>query len=317
MRKIKRVFVLLLRPGAFLLLPIAGVGIGLLAFVFAAGLQDTLFGIITYPVSLYAIAVLVIGVPDILKAAKAWISKNQYGARYMNDAVLRARISLYQSLFVNLLFVAFKFTLCLIYASAWFGAVAGYYILLSVIRFMLLKNERKISGSENRIERFAHGVRTYRFCGYLMLVLNVTMAGMVVQMVWQNKGYQYPGLIVYVSAVYTFYCMIAALINMIKFGKMDNPVLSAAKMLGFAGALMSILALQSAMLAEFGGPDDGFRQIMNSATGACVLIIVLGMAVFMIVRAHKVLAKLKLHKAQSTSLYHEELKGDMDHGEPT
>ena len=46
------------------------------------------------------------------------------------------------------------------------------------------------------------------------------------------------------------------------------------------------------MLAEFGGDDMAFRQIMTSATGAGICIIVLGMAAFMIAKSTKVLRNI-------------------------
>ena len=125
------------------------------------------------------------------------------------------------------------------------------------------------------------------------------MTGVIFQMIWQNKGYQYPWMIVYVAAIYTFYSVITAIINLVKYHRMDNPVLSAAKMLGFAGTLMSILTLQTVMLAEFGNGNDDFRQIMLTATGGSVSVIVFGMAIFMIVRANKALAKLQINNSQT------------------
>ena len=51
------------------------------------------------------------------------------------------------------------------------------------------------------------------------------------------------------------------------------------------GALMSILALQTAMLAQFGEGDAAFRQVMNLATGAAVTLLSAALAVFLIVYA--------------------------------
>lgn len=47
------------------------------------------------------------------------------------------------------------------------------------------------------------------------------------------------------------------------------------------------------MLAQFGEDDVMFRQIMTSAAGAGVCVIVLGMAVFMIAKSTKVLKNSK------------------------
>lgn len=292
MKKNKRILLNIIYPGAIWSVLIAILGIGLLTFVFLTGSQDTVYASISYPITLYAVTVFVLGFPNIIRQTKTFISKNKYGDIYINDSKLRAKVSLYQGLVINLLFVAFYAFTGWRSASVWFGAVAAYYIILSLIRFILLRSVRKTSLYKNKQEHFIQELRTHRFCGYLMFVLNIGMAGMIVQMVWQNKGYQYPGLIIYASAGHAFYCLITSIINMVKFRRMDSPVLTAAKMLGFAGALMSMLALQTAMISKFGERQDSFRQIMNMVSGGGVFLIVFCMAIFMVVRANRELKKL-------------------------
>jgi len=300
MEKFKRVLFRLLYPGVVWILVFTALTAALYIFCFVTDRMESVFAYTAYALSAYVLTVVLAAfIPFIVKKPKTLLHRNKYISRYLSDAEFKARVSLYQGLFINLLFVAFKFTMSLIYRSFWFGAVAVYYIILSMIRFILLRNERKISSKESKRERFAHGVRTYRLCGVLMFILNATMTGVIFQMIWQNKGYQYPWMIVYVAATYTFYSMTTAIINLVKYHKMDNPVLSAAKMLGFAGTLMSILTLQTVMLAEFGNGNDNFRQIMLTATGGSVSVIVFGMAIFMIIRANKVLAKLQINNSQT------------------
>jgi hypothetical protein len=235
-----------------------------------------------------------------LKNIKGLLNRNPYLSRYFTDIKYRGIISLYQVLCIDLLYAGFKFITSLMYEVAWFRAISVYYVILSIIRFILLKGVRGTSKQKDRIEIYIQGLRRYRICGYLMFALNIAMAGMVIQMVWKNKGYQYPGIIIYASAAYTFYCLVIAIINMIKFHKMDDPVLSAAKMLSFAGALMSILSLQTAMLTQFGGNDAVFRQVMNTATGSGVMIVVFGMAVFMVIRANRELKRAEKVKINNS-----------------
>lgn len=62
--------------------------------------------------------------------------------------------------------------------------------------------------------------------------------------------------------------------------------MSAAKVINMSTALVSIFSLETAMLAEFGKEnDEQFRLIMTSLTGAGVSLIVIGMAVFMIIKS--------------------------------
>ena len=75
--------------------------------------------------------------------------------------------------------------------------------------------------------------------------------------------------------------------NLIKFRKHGSPVLSAAKAVNLVAAMVSILSLETAMLARFGGDDEAFRASMTGATGGGICTIVIGMAVFMIVKSPK------------------------------
>lgn len=86
--------------------------------------------------------------------------------------------------------------------------------------------------------------------------------------------------------------------NVVKFRKQNSPVLSAAKGINLASALVSMLALETAMLSQFGSEESPvFRRVMNSATGGAVCCVVLGMAVYMMVRATQNLKRLEQQPA--------------------
>lgn len=163
--------------------------------------------------------------------------------------------------------------------------------MLSAIRFTLLRNVRITDKKEHADERKIHEYKSARLCGIMMLALNAAMGGMTVQMIWQNRSYEYKGYIIYISALYAFYSLITAVVNVVKFAKINNAILSAAKILALAGALMSMFALQTAMFSAFGGGKE-FQRLMNTITGGAVCIIVMGMAAFLIAWSNKCLKKL-------------------------
>ena len=103
-------------------------------------------------------------------------------------------------------------------------------------------------------------------------------------------------MLIYAMAAYTFYITVTAVVNLVKYRKHGSPVLSAAKMIDLVAAMVSMLSLTTAMLAQFGTEDSpAFRQMMTGATGGGVCAVVLGMAVFMIVGATK---RLKSYKTE-------------------
>ena len=102
-----------------------------------------------------------------------------------------------------------------------------------------------------------------------------------------NSGFTYPGYIIYLSALYTFYTMITVVVNVVKFRKSGSPILSAAKILNFISAMMSILGLQTAMISRFSENGDNYRKTMNAITGGFVYCIVIFVAVFMLICSRK------------------------------
>lgn len=80
---------------------------------------------------------------------------------------------------------------------------------------------------------------------------------------------------------------------MVKYRKLERPILSAAKMISFACALTSILTLQTAMLTEFGGEQADFIQLKNSLTGFAVCTIVFVLAIHMIRKSNKEIKRME------------------------
>ena len=257
-----------------------------------------------YLASAYALIVTCTGlvyVKPAVGAVKKYVSgrplmkklrSTRLGGKYLTDARFRAGVSLYQGFFINLLYIAMKLVSGIVYRSAWFIALAVYYILLAVMRLMLA---RRLNVRDE-----AEELRRYRLCGIMLLFMNQALAGIVIFMVHQNRGFEYPGLLIYAMAAYSFYAVTVAIINIVKTRRHNSPVLSAVKAINLVAALVSILSLTTAMLTQFGGDDDPmFRRAMTGATGGGVCTIVIGMAIYMIWRANKNLKKLQINNSQT------------------
>lgn len=275
----------------FLILPLIIFSTVSLVYVFSKGLNDSVFAYVSYAVSAYTLTVACIYAvktfPAHFKIIKQRFYEHPYGNKYMTDIGYKVRVSLYISLAINIVYSVFKLVSGIIFSSFWWGAIAVYYIILTVIRFSLLKYMR----SEN--QSMLGEWKRYRLCGILTVLLNLSLSGIVFQMVWQNKAYSYPEIIVIASAAYTFYSVTVSVIDMIKYRKYNSPVMSASKAIRFAAALVSLLTLETAMLTVFGEKDNSFNQIMIACTGAAVCIIVLTMSVFMIIKSSKEIKKIK------------------------
>ncbi len=137
-------------------------------------------------------------------------------------------------------------------------------------------------------QEYVSELKRYRLVGYILLVLNLALGIVVTLVVQQNRGFEYGGYLIYVMAIYAFYTMISSVINVVKYRRYNSPVLSAAKAVNLTAALVSMLSLETAMISQFGAAEDPmFRLIMTAVTGFAICAFVLGMAVFMIIKATK------------------------------
>lgn len=296
MEKWKRILHKLLFPGAVMILLSVPVSAALLIYTFAFAHENEPVAYASYVISAYATVIVCVRIPRIVRGGSALIHQNRYVHRYLTDIPFRTHVSLYLSLGINLLYAVLKLFFGAYYRSVWFGTFGVYYTLLTIMRFLLLRHvKRNAFGKE-----LASELKRYRLCGAILIPMTVALSGVVVLMIEKNEGFQYAGYLIYVMAMYAFYATIAAIVNLIKYRKYQSPVMSAAKAVSLAAALVSILSLETAMLSQFGRDNDpAFRQIMTAGTGAGVCALILGMAVFMIVHATKRLEKLKPASADS------------------
>ena len=113
-------------------------------------------------------------------------------------------------------------------------------------------------------------------------------------MMYQNKGFTYAGMLIYVMAAYSFYHITVAIVDFVKYRKHKSPVMNSIKMIKLAAALVSMLSLETAMLSSFGAEMDALeKRIFIAATGAGICVIVLGLSSYMIVKSTNEINRIK------------------------
>lgn len=256
--------------------------LGLLLYsAFACEPEDAV-SIIAYALSFYALVLVSLRVPDMLRFACRFRQENRFAVRYASDVRFRMSISLCGALAFNAAYAVFQLCLGLIHRSVWFYSMAGYYLLLGGMRLMLARHTRSCAPGERREAEW----RKYRLCGVMLLVMTLTLAVFVIYFVWKIRVFRHYEITTIAMATYTFASLTLAAVNAVKYRNSESPAYSAAKTISLASALVSLLTLENAMLTAF-GQDSGeaFRRIMLGATGAAVILAIWGIAVGMIVRA--------------------------------
>lgn len=304
-----------------LLIPIS---VLLLVFGLSDSFKATALAYISYLVSAYALTAAALCFPKLIRSVKEgfWnlpvvkhLNRNPIGHLLLNDVAFRGTASIYQGLIVNTVYAIFRGVAAVLYRSVWFAAIAAYYLMLGAVRLSLVYHIRHLKQYHRPEDRELFEWKGYRICGLLMLLLNTGMSGMTVLMIRDNLHYEYPGYVIYLSAMYTFYTAITATVHVFKFRKFKSPLLSASKAIAFTGAMMSVMALQTAMIAEFGAEEAVFRQIANTITGSVVCVSSVMIAVFMVIRATKNIKKRSARRTP-TSLSPDHSSGTRSAADP-
>ena len=294
MERAKMFFQKLLHPSKWVLIFVPPLSFAALIFIFATQTTRNASAYMIYCMSAYSLTICLAALPQLIKKMKTTImtsrimrkvGSSKITERYLNDLAFRGSVSIYQGVAVNFFYVVFRIATGIRYASIWFISMAVYYLVLGGLRVYLIFCYRR---RNPKLER-----RCYHTTAWLLFLLNIPMGGMIVLMVRTNSGFSYPGYIIYLSALYTFYTMMTSTLKLAKFRKLGSPILSAAKVLNFIAAMMSILGLQTAMISRFSENGEGYRKMMNAITGGFVYGIVILIAVLMLLHNIKIRKKVE------------------------
>ena len=286
----KRILNRLLFPGKIvtgLSIPVSAVLL-LYAFGFAGEKNPVVY--LSYLVSAYTLVVVCVQIVGWSRKISALLHRNPYIHRYLTDLPFRMHLSLCLSVGLNLIYAVMKLCLGIFYHSVWFGTFGVYYTLLTIMRVLLARHVNRSAFGKELISEW----KRYRLCGAILLPMTLALSGVIVLVIEKHEGFQYPGSLIYVMAMYAFYATITAAVHVVRYRKYRSPIMTAAKVISLSSALVSVLSLETAMIAQFGdSSDESFRLVMVACTGAGVCAIILGMAVCMIVRATKELQRLQ------------------------
>lgn len=264
---------------AYLLFPAAAAL--MLWGMLSRGMEDPLT-IAFCALSFYGLVLLCLRSPDIIRRVRRFRRENRYYLRYQNDVQLRINLSLYFAVGFNAAYALFQLCLGLRHRSAWFYAMAGYYLLLAVMRLTLMRHTRRHAAGEDTPLEW----RKYRFCGWLLLVMNLALAVFTLYFVFRIRVFPHHEITVIAMAAYTFAALAVAVVNAVRYRQYGSPAYSAAKAISLVCAMVSMLTLENAMLTAFGqDSSEVFRQIILGASGVAVILEVQSIALYMIVNA--------------------------------
>ena len=253
----------------------------------------------SYVLAFYTLTILCARMPELVRGLQNFKSENRYVQLWTGDVRLRTNVTLSGSALWNGAYGALQLGLGIYHKSAWFYALAAYYATLAVMRLFLVRHTlRHDPGQQMRQE-----LTRYRACGWVFLLTNLALSGMMLYMISQNRRVRHNEITTIAMAAYTFTTLTLAIVNVIRYRKFNSPALSAAKAISLAAACVSMLTLEDTMLTTFSGETMTPEKIrlFLALSGGAVSIFIVAMAVYMIVQANRKLRFLEESQWNTTT----------------
>ena len=181
------------------------------------------------------------------------------------------------SLVFNIAFATYHLVMGLVTSSWWLLTLGSYYLILSTVRFAVLRSKSK--------ERFIA-----KFTGWMLMLLSIPLVGTVILSVLRDRGHKLHMIVMIAMAAYAFTKITLAIIKLIKARQSRSATLITLRNISLADGFVSIFALQRSMLVSFEGMSEAEIVIMNASLGfaVCVIVFLLGLN---LVRNRKILFK--------------------------
>ena len=246
--------------------------------------------ITSYIGAAYAIILTICAIPEIILIVTGKKLRPEHFQRLAKDTQLQINLSLYGTLAYNTIYAAFQLFAGIYYNSVWYLSIATYYTLLAIMRFSLLHYLRANKAGADLESEY----KRFRFCGVLLLVMNSALSAITFYITWQNQELRHHSATTVIFAIFTFISFTLAIINVIRYKKLKSPIFFAAKLISLVSAVVSILALETAIMGYYSAQiSDEARQIITGITGTGVITVTICVGIFMVVRGTKNLKKIK------------------------
>lgn len=253
-----------------------------------------ILNIILYSVSAVCMAYFVYSIIYIFPKLKYWLVKAMKKFKFTNKMItsynFKTVVFTCIGVIINFGFVIFQGVLAIKTKSVWYGSLTIYYLFLTVIGSVIVLS--KWINIKLKKQSIKSEVSAYRNSGIMLLVLTIAFAVMVGLTFNALNEIYFAGLMIYVTATFTFFKLLVAILSSIKAKKEGDYYSKAAKNINLATAIISIFSLQVALLEVFGTPDIN-STIFNVITGVVIILGVIAMGIYMIVKSFKIKNKYK------------------------
>jgi hypothetical protein len=227
------------------------------------------------------------------KGVVSWMEKHEFTRLLLRNFGFRTVIFAIGSFLMSLLFGGFNAYMGIVNRSIWYGSLATFYIALAFLRGGVLAYHKKKRGKSYQSQNDEYvKAKTFRNSGIIMLILNIALSQALAQMIFSDAHFTYMGWTVFAYAAYAFYKITMSVIGLIKAHKQDDLTVRAIRNINLVDALVSILALQTALLTTFSEGEINI-SLFNTFSGVVVSIFSVGIGIYMIASANKKMKEIQ------------------------
>lgn len=273
-------------PPAWLVCLLCAASAAALVYSFCALSSSDMRSIAAYALSFYALCLLCLRVPGLVRFLARFRRENPYYLRYRSSLRLRVGISLQVSLLFHAAYASFQLGLGLWHKSVWFYSMSGYHLLLALMQLSLVFFLKDHAPGEDIPSQW----RRYRLCGACLLMMNLLLAVFILYFVFRIRIFRHHQITTIAMAACTFTSLTLAITGAVRSRRLSSPICAAAKAISLASSIVSMLMLENALLTAFGQENSLlFHQVMLGSGGAAVILLVQGIALYMLVKSRRML----------------------------
>lgn len=179
------------------------------------------------------------------------------------------------------LFALYNGALGLWYGAVWHGSICGYYLTLSLLRFLLLAAERGRKRESQAL--LSKERRIFYVTSAILLLMNIALVVPVSLMVLDRRPVRLGLIPAIATATYTTYKVTAASFRLKR--PKSSIYTHQLDRLGFVDALVSVLVLQNTLLTTVDGAVTAEMFPLVAVTSAAILFVVFTLSVIWFVRS--------------------------------
>ena len=245
--------------------------------IFYFSLEENIVSYFCYVFSFYTLSIFVIRVVSVIKRIdikeekKRLSRKNKVLERYFSDQKYHFFLLFSVSIPVNILYALIKTIYGVVINSHWIIENGIYYILLTLMRLIVIEGAKK-GGKKEFVAT--------RISSFILSLSSVLYLFMVLEMYYNASAPNYPGVIVYAAALYSFVKVGTAIKGYISIRKIKTPAIKVANTVKVSHAFVSLIFLESGMLNIFGsGGKDERTLLLVSGIVVAIFLLFSGVAV--------------------------------------